>query len=437
MSCASSTEKVARPPSVRVSPFSPRVCITIAVDDSENETGASLAGGARVYQFQYDLGPRQALSVPDQLAYQDTPFTFELPAETFLDPVYGDELALGVMLADGSPLPAGGWLSFDPLAGRFSGTPTPGERRSYELVLYADNPLGTRTLSNAFRVDVVLPPDADCAEAYALWVTGQFAPEVLADAGLEASVWGMQANPDGDPYCNLLEMLFGTSATEATPTQSTVRKLAGSQLLVSFPLSDAFPEDCVKVEWSSDLQEWSTEGVSMSFEGAGPGMRQVSALVAPPGEHPRLFVRIGTTESGGVPDFQVLYDAWTPTHFPPGVINDPGLEATRWGMAADPDGDRLCNAVEMLFGTSPVVWNPRPAAFEPRPGGGGTLDFPVADGFPEEFVHVEWSTDLRVWSRDAVSLSYAPGGGGTRQASALVSPAGGPPRLFVRIVPGP
>ena len=34
ISCASSTEKVARPPSVRVRPFSPRVCITIAVEDS-------------------------------------------------------------------------------------------------------------------------------------------------------------------------------------------------------------------------------------------------------------------------------------------------------------------------------------------------------------------------------------------------------------------
>src|SRR5262249_40945524 len=61
--------------------------------------------------------------IPDQTTAVTLPFTFQVPANTFIDVDLGDSIAsYSSTLSDGSPLPA--FLSFDPATRTFSGTPT-------------------------------------------------------------------------------------------------------------------------------------------------------------------------------------------------------------------------------------------------------------------------------------------------------------------------
>jgi hypothetical protein len=57
------------------------------------------------------------------------------------------------------------------------------------------------------------------------------------------------------------------------------------------------------------------------------------------------------------------HDQWLKGHFTADELLVPGLRDTRWGGAADPDGDSLCNAAEYFAGTHPLVADP----FEARP----------------------------------------------------------------------
>lgn len=263
-----------------------------AVDDGTNALSTPTAGCAYVYQFQYDLGPRQVMPFVDQLAVQDELFEFVVPEDAFGDPIYPGELVIGVELADGNPLPGDGWLAFDPLTRTFSGTPTAGERRDYSLVVYAVNPLGTRIDSNVFHVVVAASLPADLQAAYDAWVVTQFPPGVLSDPLLEGTVWGMNANPDGDAHSNVFDMLFGNSATVAEPYQIMFEKVGVSDGRLTFLIADVFPESAMRVEWSTDMQLWRQDSVAYSFNPAGLGVREVIALASPPGNPTKLFVRI-------------------------------------------------------------------------------------------------------------------------------------------------
>jgi hypothetical protein len=63
-----------------------------------------------------------------------------LPANTFQDVDSGDHLSLTAVLSNGSVLPS--WLSFDALAGAFSGTPGPGDAGSFDVKLTATDMSG-------------------------------------------------------------------------------------------------------------------------------------------------------------------------------------------------------------------------------------------------------------------------------------------------------
>ena len=64
--------------------------------------------------------PTLANAIPDQYVVVPNAFNFTVPSSTFADSI-GAPLSYNATLADGSPLPA--WLSFDPIACAFSGTP--------------------------------------------------------------------------------------------------------------------------------------------------------------------------------------------------------------------------------------------------------------------------------------------------------------------------
>jgi Ca2+-binding RTX toxin-like protein len=81
--------------------------------------------------------PTVVVPVPDQVAAEDSFFTFAVPATTFTDAdvAHGDALVYEASLGDGSPLPA--WLSFDPTTLTFSGMPGPGDAGVLQLAVAA------------------------------------------------------------------------------------------------------------------------------------------------------------------------------------------------------------------------------------------------------------------------------------------------------------
>jgi len=56
----------------------------------------------------------------------------------------------------------------------------------------------------------------------------------------------------------------------------------------------------------------------------------------------------------GMPASASPLEAWRAEHFAPADLGDPSKEATVWGTAADPDGDRLTNDAEFGLGTDPT-----------------------------------------------------------------------------------
>lgn len=65
--------------------------------------------------------PAVGVPLANQIAVEDTAFTFAVPGSTFTDVDAGDVLTYSATLAGGAPLPS--WLSFDPITRTFSGTP--------------------------------------------------------------------------------------------------------------------------------------------------------------------------------------------------------------------------------------------------------------------------------------------------------------------------
>jgi VCBS repeat-containing protein len=262
-----------------------------ANNDGANTLNALTAGTARVFQFQYDLGPRLAIPVPDQLAVQDVTFSDTVNAETFGDPVYPGQLVLSVQLTDGSPLPPAGWLTFNPATRTFGGTPTAAERRPYSLRLVATNPLGTTVTSNVFQIAFGDAPPS-LAQAYAGWTEEEFSAAILGNPALEPTVWGQDADPDRDGHSNLLEMLFEMNPNQSDAIPLVFTRLSETQYTVTFPQCADFPADKVQVQWSTNVTGWSTTGVVMSSGPEVNGVIPKTAVITSPVPQTRVFVRV-------------------------------------------------------------------------------------------------------------------------------------------------
>jgi hypothetical protein len=262
-----------------------------ASEDSANPLAAATAGSARAYQFQYDLGPRLTLQVPDQVAQLDTPFQFTVNPATFDDPVYPGTLTLSLGLSNGNPLPAGSWLSFNPVTGTFTGTPTAANHADYEFIITATNSLGSAIASNPFRIQVQ-GAAIDLASAYATWAAGKFTSQELGNAALAATVWGMDADPDADGNSNVLEMLFGTNPKQADHGDFILTRLSSSQASFSFTRSSAFPVDSVHVQWTSDLAAWSGAGVVLNSQPVAGGNFKMTGTITLPSARAKVFGRV-------------------------------------------------------------------------------------------------------------------------------------------------
>ena len=101
--------------------------------------------------------PTVANPIADQLATEDSPFTFTVPANAFGDVDAGDSLAYSANLADGSVLP--NWLSFNAATRTFSGTPENAQVGFIDVKVTATD-LASASVFDTFRLTVANTNDA-------------------------------------------------------------------------------------------------------------------------------------------------------------------------------------------------------------------------------------------------------------------------------------
>ncbi|TXH27219.1 MAG: tandem-95 repeat protein, partial [Elusimicrobia bacterium] len=95
--------------------------------------------------------PEVRLPLADQIAREDAPFLFTVPAETFADVDAGDRLTWSATRGDGSALPD--WLTFDAENARFSGTPTNEDVATLTIAVTAVDQAGASATSR-FQLSV-------------------------------------------------------------------------------------------------------------------------------------------------------------------------------------------------------------------------------------------------------------------------------------------
>ena len=173
-------------------------------------------------------------------------------------------------------------------------------------VLVLKNPAGNPNhgQGNNWRASTALggrPGGSDMLDL-ATWRVSNFAAGDLADPAKEASLWGNEADPDGDGLANVIEMAFGTSplnsASKQVPLWSwwTEPESSARYLTISCLIREEMAGVSVVAEASADLLAWDDElpqvGPPLS---QGNGMVQVTfrdTVPAPTGEGEPRFIRL-------------------------------------------------------------------------------------------------------------------------------------------------
>ncbi len=134
---------------------------------------------------------------------------------------------------------------------------------------------------------------------YEMWVHGPFTDAQLADPALEATVWGRNADPDGDGIANLFEYALATDPNSADAGGLGGIVLGSGAAAGSYDLSFERRAGASGVgfvlEASDDLASWATvpEGdFTEAVTPAGAGLEAVTWHVAPPSNTLRRFYRL-------------------------------------------------------------------------------------------------------------------------------------------------
>jgi len=149
------------------------------------------------------------------------------------------------------------------------------------------------------------PGFADLLDAVG-WRALHFTAEDLADPAKEATLWGAEADPDGDGFSNILEMIMGTLPLDGSSVQ---RPVAGwwtdpgdqeKYLVISCDVTEEVAGIQLGAEASEDLEDWTEElpqaGPPVSL---GNGMVRLTfrdVVSASPNPAPRRFLRLKAQE---------------------------------------------------------------------------------------------------------------------------------------------
>ncbi len=113
---------------------------------------------------------------------------------------------------------------------------------------------GSFAYINALKITASEP---STASAYEGWRSVNFTAGELADSGLEASIWGDDADPDFDSFSNLLEYATGTDPRVNTPSPVSFAVDSEDDVLTLTYLKNLAATDVVyQVEAGDDLVEW-------------------------------------------------------------------------------------------------------------------------------------------------------------------------------------
>ncbi|HSX51193.1 MAG TPA: putative Ig domain-containing protein [Cellvibrio sp.] len=129
------------------------ISITVTASDGK---GGSIADTFDVVIANTNDAPNLANSIPDQVASEDAPFSFQFAANSFAD-VDGNSLTYSARLSDGNVLPA--WLSFDAVTRTFSGTPANADVGTLSIMVTANDGNGG-TVTDTFNLAVINTNDA-------------------------------------------------------------------------------------------------------------------------------------------------------------------------------------------------------------------------------------------------------------------------------------
>jgi lysophospholipase L1-like esterase len=133
---------------------------------------------------------------------------------------------------------------------------------------------------------------SELPSAYQNWRAGNFTGVELADSGLEATVWGDNADPDFDGFPNLLEYATGSDPRESSPSPVSFEIGAeGEDEVFTLTYSKNLDATDVvyQVESSDDLADW--DDVSDSFVAAAGSIETRKATVTTAG-FPRRWLRL-------------------------------------------------------------------------------------------------------------------------------------------------
>ena len=263
-----------------------------AFTDSVNPSNAVQGGAAYVYDFKFNNFPTLIQNIADQVAPENVLFTFAIPPATFNDADYADVFTYSAKLDDGTPIPPASWLQFNPATATFSGTPTPTNYHPLHLILTATDQSGASVASNVFTISVAVDPTRQLAILIEEWRQDHFPSGSLLNPSLESILWGSNANPDGDAYSNLIEMMMGTDPN--VPNGPGLLGVEANPPLITllYQLDESFPTEFVHVQWSLDLTNWNEINVSETVRADLGSVRTIAASAFPPTPVGRIYMRV-------------------------------------------------------------------------------------------------------------------------------------------------
>ena len=207
-------------------------------------TPVSSIGRLFMYQFRFNNSPAVCEALDDLYALLGQPFSYAIPGVTFADPDMGDVLTLTAVFPSG----ANGFM-FD--GDEFSGTPLAVGMTPVELT--AADRCGA-SVSNAFAIYVFDEATMPLTRRQ-LWNMDNFG-EDMGDPGLELTVWGPRANPDGDSSDNDTEYAFGGDPNVMDDADLHLPGVDGVHATVMYFRRTTDPGLTFTLEGSSDMKTW-------------------------------------------------------------------------------------------------------------------------------------------------------------------------------------